>query len=33
MCRTGPLPYDDGDEYVAQYDHMPAGEYTMYVRY
>jgi hypothetical protein len=28
-----PLPYGDGQEYVAQYDHMPGGEYTLYVRY
>jgi hypothetical protein len=33
MCRAWPLPYGDGQEFVAQYDHMPGGEYTMYVRY
>jgi hypothetical protein len=33
MCQAWPLPYGDGQEFVAQYDHMPAGEYTLYVRY
>jgi len=28
-----PLPYDDWGEFVAQYDHMPGGEYTLYARY
>jgi hypothetical protein len=33
MCRAWPLPYGDGQVFVAQYDHMPAGEYTLHVRY
>jgi hypothetical protein len=33
MCQAWPLPYGGGSEYTAQYDHMPSGPYTMYVRY
>ncbi len=33
MCRAWLLPYGDGQEFVAQYDQMPGGEYTMYARY
>jgi hypothetical protein len=33
MCPAWPLPYGDGGEFVAQYDHMPGGEYTLYARY
>jgi len=31
--QVWPLPYDDGQEFVAQYGHMPAGEYTLYAGY
>ena len=33
MCNVFPLPYSDEDMYYVMYDHMPEGEYTLYVRY